>query len=44
MKREESALGFVGNEAGDLLLYDEGRDDGIGGQTNEQIEWYIQSV
>ena len=44
MKREESALGSVGDEAGDLLLNDKGRDDGVGGQTNEQNEWYIQSV
>ena len=38
MKREESALGSVGDEAGDLLLDDKGRDDGVGGQTNEQNE------
>ena len=38
MKREESALGFVGNEASDLLLDEEGRDDGVSGQTNEQNE------
>ena len=38
MKREESALGSVGDEAGDLLLDDKGRDDGVGVQTNEQNE------
>ena len=38
MKREESALGSVGDEDGDLLLDDKGRDDGVGVQTNEQNE------
>ena len=38
MKREESALGSVGDEAGDLLLNDKGRDDGVGVQTYEQNE------
>ncbi len=31
MKREESARGFVGDGAGDLLLEDEGRVVGVGG-------------
>jgi hypothetical protein len=38
MKCEESALGSVGDEAGDLPLDDKGRDDGVGGQTNKQNE------
>ena len=31
MKREESARVARGDDAGDLLLDDEGREDGVGG-------------
>jgi hypothetical protein len=38
-KREELSREFVGDDAGDLLLEDEGRGDGVGGgqRTNENI-------
>ncbi len=37
-KREELSREFVGDDAGDLLLEDEGRGDGVGGgqRMNEQ--------
>ncbi len=43
MKREESARVARGDDAGDLLLDDEGREDGVGG-ANERNNNPVKSV